>query len=828
MTHNIRKAHFGMLFVAAIAAGNYGCGGSSASTQAPPAISVSLSQATATVQPQATAQFAATVSNDSSGKGVTWSTTCNGATCGSISPTATVNGSPATYTAPMPPVVTLMVTLTATSVADSTKSASVEITVPAPTSVSISPSSASVPSGGTQQFTATVGNDPANAGVTWQVVAKLVCDGIFVGKCNPIGEAPEIFLPCSGCGTVSPASTASGAPMTYTAPVHLTPPGKPGYFFCGVCAGQVLVVATSVTYTAASATAYLTIPPISVSLSPGPASVALDRTQQFTATVTNDASNSGVNWTLTQSGIACSPACGTITSSTASGVAATYTAPTTAPITPLVRVIATSVEDPAQSAGATVMLTTSTGALACSIGSGNESLLKGQYAFLVHDAGGSVTADGTGKITGGEEDLVGAGAAGTIDASTSSYALGPDHRGCLVLGVLANTNGTVLSTALSFSFSLGSANSSGIAATGRIMELDRLLSGGGIPGLDLKESATGTIRLQDPSSFAASQFNGNYVTGLIGTDVRKANGRVAMAGILSADGASALPSGTFDINDVGAITSDLSATPEGTFTCCDANGRGNLTLQIPNVANLALYMVNSGNIFLVTDNNDLDVFQGVGEAIAIPSTATFDQGALNGACVLHDTAQSASGPVVDIATATADGKGIMTVNDNVNSAGTFNSSNTALNYTVASNGRVTFTGGSTPPVIYLYGPNQGFLVGTDLDVTFGVLEAQAARPFSDASFSGAYVVGTENPSTNTVTTETGVLTANGSGNATGTVDQSSPAGLTQNQNLNFTYSFSANGIGNVGSGTTAILISGNKLVFINNTTATPTITVVEK
>jgi hypothetical protein len=53
-------------------------------------------------------------------------------------------------------------------------------------------------------------------------------------------------------------------------------------------------------------------------------------------------------------------------------------------------------------------------------------------------------------------------------------------------------------------------------------------------------------------------------------------------------------------------------------------------------------------------------------------------------------------------------------------------------------------------------------------------------------------------------------------------------GSTQNQSFNFTYSFPTSGVGNVGSGTTAILISGNKLVFINNTSTNPTITVVEK
>ena len=88
--------------------------------------------------------------------------------------------------------------------------------------------------------------------------------------------------------------------------------------------------------------------------------------------------------------------------------------------------------------------------------------------------------------------------------------------------------------------------------------------------------------------------------------------------------------------------------------------------------------------------------------------------------------------------------------------------------------------------------------------------------------------GVENPTTSTVTMESGAQTADGNGNAVGTSDQSSSAGLMQNQSLNLTYTFPAYGVGIVGSGTTVILISGNKLVFINNTSTAPTITVVEQ
>jgi hypothetical protein len=244
-----------------------------------------------------------------------------------------------------------------------------------------------------------------------------------------------------------------------------------------------------------------------------------------------------------------------------------------------------------------------------------------------------------------------------------------------------------------------------------------------------------------------------------------------------------------------------------------------------------MYVINSSDAFLIENINSGStsmVSNVAGEAIGIPSATTFSQASLSGISVLRQTGQSSSGPIVHIATGSADGKGTMTVNDNQNNAGTFTTSSTALNFTVASSGRVTFTGGSTPPVLYLYGQNQGFLIGTDPNVTFGILGPQATDPFSNTSFSGTYMFGTENPSASTVTMESGVLTANGNGNVTGTSDQSSSAGLTQDQSLNFTYTFPANGVGNVGSGTTGILISGNKLVFINNSSTNPTINVVEK
>ena len=103
-------------------------------TVALPPITVSVAPGASTVQAGATAQFTATVTNDSANKGVTWTVTCSAAPCGIVAPTATASGAATTYTAPAnAPSAGLTVTITATSVADSAKAASATITIPADT-----------------------------------------------------------------------------------------------------------------------------------------------------------------------------------------------------------------------------------------------------------------------------------------------------------------------------------------------------------------------------------------------------------------------------------------------------------------------------------------------------------------------------------------------------------------------------------------------------------------------------------------------------------------------------------------------------------------------
>src|SRR5438270_2691534 len=97
--------------------------------------------------------------------------------------------------------------------------------------------------------------------------------------------------------------------------------------------------------------------PITVTVAPTTASVPVGQAQTFIATVTGTP-NTGVTWTLTQGGAACSPGCGTIApTSTTSGTPTTYTAPATPPAQGgTIRLTATSAADTTKSASATITI----------------------------------------------------------------------------------------------------------------------------------------------------------------------------------------------------------------------------------------------------------------------------------------------------------------------------------------------------------------------------------------------------------------------------------------------------------------------------------------
>ncbi len=123
-----------------------------------PPVSVTVSPVSASLQPGQSLVFTAAVSG-ASNNAVTWTSSPAGA--GSIT-AAGVFSAPATISAQA------TVNVTATSVADPSKSASATVTLNPPVTITLSPSTVTLQSGQTQQFTPTV-TGSANAAVTWSI-----------------------------------------------------------------------------------------------------------------------------------------------------------------------------------------------------------------------------------------------------------------------------------------------------------------------------------------------------------------------------------------------------------------------------------------------------------------------------------------------------------------------------------------------------------------------------------------------------------------------------------------------------------------------------------
>jgi hypothetical protein len=143
-------------------------------------ISVSIAPTAAQVVIGGSQQFSATVTGISNTK-VSWSVAgsgCTGAACGTIS----LSG---LYFAPAAVPNPAQVFVTATSVADATKSSTATLTIIPPIVVTLSPPSATVTTGGHQQFTAKA-SGTTNTGIVWSLSGS-GCSGAACGSISATG-----------------------------------------------------------------------------------------------------------------------------------------------------------------------------------------------------------------------------------------------------------------------------------------------------------------------------------------------------------------------------------------------------------------------------------------------------------------------------------------------------------------------------------------------------------------------------------------------------------------------------------------------------------------
>jgi hypothetical protein len=467
---------------------------------------------------------------------------------------------------------------------------------------------------------------------------------------------------------------------------------------------------------------------------------------------------------------------------------------------------------------------------ACTSPGGNESLLKGQYAFLLQGldsnnlpdvADGTFTADGAGNITGGEEDLnlsaAGAVSIQNIDAANNAYTIGSDNRGCLALATSAGTS--------VFRFALGSITS-GVAAKGSLVEFDATYS-------------AGVMKLQDSSAFNTAAINGNYAFGFDSP----LPGYFATVGSFSAS-AGTVSSGALDVNVLGNVDSTgVSGTPTGpvTFTgldAVDAKGRGTFSFASAiNQVNGICYVVSAAELYCISSDPQ-SVNPAFAGKILQQSGAPFSNASISGNLIHYQNGIAGAGVGVkaEIALVQADGAGNFSQAAVANDGGTYNNGLSASGtYVVAGNGRLTIPGKNGPtPLFYLVAPNQAFAMSTDPIVSFGFMEGQTAISFSNASLTGNYFFGQVVPSASGGQFQTGEEALDGAGNLSGTADASRPGGLLYPaQSLaGGSYSISNTGFGTImWTGTlynAFYVISPTKWVTIDTLSTAPELQVLEQ
>jgi hypothetical protein len=555
----------------------------------------------------------------------------------------------------------------------------------------------------TASLSATVANDSANGGVTW--------------NCAPAGS----------CGSFSSNQSASGAAVTYTAPAT---------------AGSVTITATSVTNTFISASA----PPITINAASGIQvilskppqwSLATSATTTISATVTNDPANSGVSWS-------CTPAasCGSLSpNQTASAAATTFTAPAAAGT---IVITATSVSDNAVHASTTV-----------AVGAAG-TLADGNYVFTLAGANivlGSQTpyfAAGVfvvkgGAITGGEQDWgdTFTAASDRINGAGSSISTAADGNLQITLQTCNASDCTLTDSNIGVN---------GIETlTGTLVSPSRAL----ISEFDGSASGSGTLDLQTSAAAPA----GSYAFFVTGDNQNLLT--FGIGGVINVDSPQTI-SGTGSVFDVNANGSGTAFQNEALATSVvsapDSFGRVLFKLNPADSRNFqqiifAGYIVDAKHIQLVEVQDAFNAFL-VGTAYAQTSSGNFSSANVSGNSyvvkVLGFDTQS-NFQLAGLVTANADGTvgGTISYND-LNSMFVNPPSQSAITggtYTVDPTGRVTMTGVTDGTItlnlqLYLDGNGNAPAISMDSsDILAGPgFQQIGGGSFTAASFSGKYAM----------------------------------------------------------------------------------------
>jgi uncharacterized protein YjdB len=563
-----------------------------------------------------------------------------------------------------------------------------------------------------------------------------------------------------------------------------------------------------------------------ITVTPSAVSVAVNGTEQFSATATdssgNAVSNANFSWTSNETSVMTINGSGLATAAgtgTAQITAAVNGVTSAADIVTVVSVVSVSVAP----SPAVLTLNGTQQFSATAKDNNNNTITSASFTWAssspnvvaINATTGLATglAFGSAQITASANSVTSGPATATVEAiatitvtpAQASVAAGATQQ---FSAVAKDSNGALIA-GTSFTWA------SSAPAVATIDSVAGLATGVGLGTTQITASADGvtgpaaTLTVLNPPG----ELNGQYALLLQGFDDATFN-RVDIIGSFTADGDGNITNGIEDIN--GPAGYQAAVTFQGTYTV-GLDNRGTATISnslgVSNTFSFSLgalsgEVATAGNIIEFDDPSGVNGERATGE-IHLQNASNFGLSSITGSYALQLAGQQASAGswYVNSGFFIADGQGNLTNGelDTNNATGSVQSApfaaTLAATPNTSTNGRLTFaltSGGQTTGIFYIISRSQMLFMETDPESTAGLQAGQALQQssasFSAASLNGIVVEYEEGlgSMTNQAAASAGLLTFNGTGSATLSRDYSS-AGVTTTQAASLTYSVAANG-----------------------------------
>jgi len=425
--------------------------------------------------------------------------------------------------------------------------------------------------------------------------------------------------------------------------------------------------------------------------------------------------------------------------------------------------------------------TSQSGTATLSIGYSNASL-NGAYVFNMSglSAGvpwaaiGEFTANGTGQLGKGLEDVNNGSSVSSKTAFSGTYTISPNGLGTAVLGTV---------------------NIQFVLVTGGQANLIRT---------DNNTVVDGGLFPQSQTAGSVTSLNGPYVFSFAGENT--SNQSIAVLGRIIASTGGAFTTGTEDVNGPGPL---LNASVSGSYTF-DGNNHGTATLTDGNGTHTYSFYVESASDLEFLSSAPSQPLSG---SISSQQPVTFSNASLNGGYVFFVGGNSPNSGYAQAGQFNPDGQGgLGSITEDINTPGTIANITTTGTYAFDSsgNGRGTLTinnqGLNAPQtyVVYMDSSAQAQVMTINSNiVASGLITAQQPGvSFNDASLNANYGFTLFSQTTpKSIFLGLGTLALDGQGNLSGSLIQNLNGTIPSTLSLTGTYQF------NGGVRGTATLIS---------------------